>query len=145
MDEIKTRRRGFLWVLCCLSFVANTGLIFINILLLLGGEALHFIIKIPVIDVIAQEEMHGNALYFLLKIAIHSFCIYTLSLILLLKRRGFFYYMGAQLLLLGIPFLFLSGLGFFYLMISVGVSSIFSFFFVMLFSLYIPVMTKQEE
>jgi hypothetical protein len=145
ITEIKPKRYVFLYILCILSFLANLILIFINIFLLSGSSFMNRLVKIPIIDTITEEELHGNYIYFFIKIIIHAFCIYAVSLIMQMKRRGFFYYLGAQLILLLIPFLFLMSLGFSYLLISTGVSSVFSFFFIMLFSLYIPRMTQNKN
>jgi hypothetical protein len=143
--EIKPERHFFLYILCVLSYLANLVLILINVFLLTGSNVVDWIREIPVIDTITEEELHGNYIYFLIKIALHVFCIYAVSLLLLRKRRGFFYYLGSQIILLLIPFFFLMSLGGSYLLISAGVSSIFSVFFIMLFSLYIPRMTKNKN
>jgi hypothetical protein len=143
--EIKPKRYIFLYLLGILSILANLGLILINIFLLIGSSVINWILKVPVIDTITEEELHGNYGYFFLKIILHAFCIYAVSLILRLKRRGFFYYLGTQIILLLLPFLFLMSLGGSYLLISGGVSSIFSVLFIMLFSLYIPRMTKNKN
>ena len=143
--EAKPNRHIFLWVLGIISAIANALIIVINVLLLFGTPAINFVLKIPVLDTLTEEELHGNAFYFLIRIIIHGFVIYTLNIILRLKRRGFFYYLGAQIALLILPFIFLTSLGIPYLLISFGVSSIFSFFFIMLFSLYIPKMTNSKE
>ncbi|MEI6852072.1 MAG: hypothetical protein WCL06_04480 [Bacteroidota bacterium] len=144
-SEIIPKRSIFLYLLGILSILANFVLILINIFLLTGSSVINWVLKVPVIDTITEEELHGNYGYFFLKIILHGFCIYAVSLILLMKRRGFFYYLGTQIILLLLPFLFLRSLGGSYLLISSGVSSIFSVFFIMLFSLYITRMTKNKN
>jgi hypothetical protein len=145
LPEKNHKRYVFLYILCTLSFLANLVFIFINILLLSGSSVVNWLVKVPIIDTITEEELHGNYIYYFIKIIIHAFCIYSVGLILQMKRRGFFYYLGAQLILLLIPCLFLISLGVSYLFISVGVSSVFSFFFIMLFSLYIPRLTQNKN
>lgn len=145
ISEIKPKRRVFLFFIGVLTIMSNSVLIIINLLLLSGSSFVSWLQTIPIIDTITGEELHGNYFYFLLKIAIHTFCIYSIVLIVMLKRRGFFYYLGSQLALLFIPFLFLTSLGFPYLFISAGVSSVFSFFFIMLFSLHIPQLSKNKN
>jgi hypothetical protein len=145
IPEKKPKRYAFLFIIGALSILSNGVIIIINLLLLSGSSFVNWLVKVPIIDTITEEELHGNFIYFLIKIAIHTFCIYTIILILLLKRRGFFYYLASQLVLLLIPFLFLMSLGFSYLLISAGVSSIFSVFFILLFSLYIPHMRRNKN
>jgi hypothetical protein len=145
ISEIKPKRYVFLFIIGAFSILFNLALIIINLFLLSGSSFVYWLIKVPIIDTITGEELHGNYIYFLLKIAIHTFCIYTIILILLMKRRGFFYYLGVQLALLAVPFLFLMSLGFSYLLINMGVSAIFSIFFIMLFSLYIPRISKNKN
>ncbi len=144
-NENKHKRYVFLYILGVLSVLANLVYIFINIILLSGSSLAGWLVTVPIIDTITEEEFHGNYVYFFIKIVLHVFCIYSVSLLLQMKRRGFFYYLGAQLILLLIPFLFLTSLGFSYLLISAGVSSVFSFFFIMLFSLYIPRMSQNKN
>jgi hypothetical protein len=143
--EIKQKRFVFLYIICILSFIANLVAILINIFLFAGSSIVNWVLRVPVIDTITQEELHGNHVYFLIKIFLHAFCIYSITLILLMKRRGFFYYLGIQIILLLIPFLFLMSLSFTYLLINSAVTAIFSIFFIMLFSLYIPKMSKNKN
>jgi hypothetical protein len=145
VNEISPKRPVFLYIIGGLSIISQMIMILIYLILLSGITLKSHLMQIPVIDTIIEEAMHGNHFYFLIRIAIHAFCIYSIVLILMLKRRGFFYYLGSQLVLLFIPFLFLTSLGFSYLLISAGVSSIFSFFFIMLFSLYIPKLAKNKN
>ena len=141
----KPKKYVFLYILGSLSFAANLTLVIINILLLTASPVINWILKYPVVDTITEEEQHGNYVYFLIKIALHAFCIYAVVLILRMKRRGFFYYLSIQLILLLIPFIFLTSLGFTYILINACVSSIFSVLFIMLYSLYIPSMSKNKN
>jgi hypothetical protein len=141
----KPNRRIFLWVFSMFSLFANAVIIVIHFFLLFRGPALQFILKIPVIDTIAEEGLHGNILYYLLKIDFHAFCLYAVILIFRLKRYGFYFYIVSQFILLTLPFLFLRSLGISYLLINMGVSTIFSLFFIMLFWLYLPQMTKNTN
>jgi hypothetical protein len=138
VTETKSKRRIFLWILCLLSISANTTVACIHFLLLSGSRAIDIVLKVPVLDTIAEEGLHGSTIYFMLKIALHIFCIYAVILILLIKRPGFYFYSAVQVILLVIPLFFLKTLGITYLLISMGVSSVFSVLFIVLFSFYLP-------
>ena len=142
VNEISTKRPVFLYIIGVLSIFSSVILIFIDVIMLSGHSIVSSLVKIPVIDTIIEEGLHGNSFYYMIRIAIHTFRIYAVILIFMMKRRGFFYFLVTQIILLLIPFSFLSSLGFSYLLISTGVSAIFSLFIIMLFSLYLPLMKK---
>ena len=142
MDEliVKTRPKPaiFLMIICSLSIIANLTLISINFLLLFWHSAMPFLLNIPIIDIITEEEMHGDWLYFTLNIDLHAFCIFSLIMIWQLKRMGLYFYIISQLILTLLPFVFLKSLGMSYLLMSTGISIVFSVFFILLFSMYLP-------
>ena len=144
--EINPKRHVFLYIIGGLSIISQMIMILIYLILLSGITMKSHLMQIPVIDTIIEEAMHGNNFYFLIRIALHAFCIYAVLLLLRFKRRGFFYYLVVQIILLLIPFIFLKSLGFSYILISSGISAIFSFFFIMLFSLYLPhILSKNKN
>ena len=138
ISETRTKPAVFLMIICSLSIIANLTLILINFLLLFGHSALPFLLNIPIIDIITEEEMHGNWLYFILKIDLHAFCIFSVILIWQMKRLGLYFYVASQIILTFLPFAFLLSLGLSYLLMSVGISAVFSVFFILLFSWYLP-------
>ena len=140
LSETKVAKPIFLWIMISLSMVANAVSIIINVFLLFGAGLDSFLLKIPVIDVITEEGMHGNVLYFLLKIALHAACIYGLILLLNMQRTGFYIYVGTQVVMLLLPFLFLRSLGMSYLMLMQAVSLIFTLLFIFIFAVYLPKM-----
>jgi hypothetical protein len=145
VNENNPKRPVFLYIIGGLSIFFLVILIFIDLVLFSGYSIVSRLLQIPVIDTIIEEGQHGNHVYFLFRIALHAFSIYSVLLIFKMKRRGFFYFLVSQIILLLIPFLFLSSLGLSYLLISTGVSSIFIFFLIMLFSLYLPYMSKNKN
>jgi hypothetical protein len=145
VKEINPKHPVFLYIIGGLSIFSGVILILIEVIMLSGHSIVSRLLQIPVIDTIIEEGQHGNYVYLMIRIALHAFCMYAVLLIFKMKRRGFFYFIGAQIILLLIPYLFLMSLGFSYLLISTGVSSIFSFFLIMLFSLYLPHMSKNKN
>jgi hypothetical protein len=142
MDDTKKEKKPgrpvFLYVLCTLSVCSNVISMLILILLLIGGISILSLDTIPVVDIIAEELKHGNVLYYLIKIGIHLFCIFSVAMIARKLRTGFLFYVLSQVVLLITPWIFLFGLGVNYLFMSTLISLIFSLFFIMLFALYLP-------
>lgn len=146
MEENNTlpkSRPVFLYVLCALSVISNIVLIFISLFLLIRGKADSFLDSIPVTDIISEELKHGNALYYILKIGIHIFCLVSLVFIMKQKKKGLFFYISGQILLIGLSWLFLRSLGLYYLAMGSVITFIFSLFFILLFWLYFPKNLKQ--
>ncbi len=140
LRETKTPQPILLTILGNLSIFSNGVLIILHVFLLFGAGLDSFLLKIPVIDVITEEGMHGNVLYFLLKIGLHAACIYGLILLLNMQRKGFYIYVGIQGVMLLLPFLFLRSLGMSYLMLMQAVSLIFTLLFIFVFAVYLPKM-----
>ena len=140
LTETKVSKPVLLMIMVNLSMVANAVSIIINVFLLFGAGLDSFLLKIPVIDVITEEGMHGNILYFLLKIALHGACMYGLILLLTLQRKGFYIYLGIQVILQILPLLFLRSLGMSYLVLVQAVSLIFTVFFILVFVAYLSKM-----
>ncbi len=146
MEENNTLHKSrpvFLYILCVLSAISNIVLIFISLFLLIWGKADSFLDTIPVIDIISEEFKHGSALYYILRVGIHVFCIVSLVLIMKQEKKGFYFYILSQVVLIGISWLFLLSLGIYYLAMSSIISLVFSLFFILLFWLYMPKKLKK--
>jgi hypothetical protein len=142
MEETDTRIRRpiFLLIIGIISIFSNSVSILINAFLLFGIDANNFLLKIPVTDVITEEGLHGNILFFILEIALHATVIFSVILLLKMQRKGFYIYIGIQAALLILPLLFLGSLGMSYLIMSQVFSLIFCLLFVFLYWMYLPKM-----
>ncbi|MEI6124014.1 MAG: hypothetical protein WCQ95_10355 [Bacteroidota bacterium] len=133
-------RPVFLLLLGIVSILANSVYIIIYIFLLSGISDNSFLYTLPVIDVIIDEGLHGNSLFFLLEILLHFAAIFSITLLIRMRRAGFYSYLAVQTALLALPFLSLRSLGISYLFMSLAVSLIFSLLFIFLFALYLKKM-----
>jgi hypothetical protein len=138
IEEKNSKRTGFLYILCALSIISNLLISLVLFVLLSGTKSMIVLESIPLIDVITDELKSGSTLFYLIKISIHLFCIFSVVLIAKKLKKGFAFYVLCQAILLILPWIFLLRLGWGYLLMNTAISLIFSLFFIMLFALYLP-------
>lgn len=91
------------------------------------------LISIPFIDVITEEYLHGNSFFMVIKLILHSLCIFFIVGILRSVKRYVLYLIFCQAVIVFLPFVFLTTLGIEYLLMSQAVSIIFALFFILIY------------
>ena len=90
ITEINPKRPVFLYIVGGLSIISQVIMILIYLVILSGITLKSHLMQIPVIDTIIEESMHGNYFYFLIRIDLLAFCIYSVILILRLNASDSF-------------------------------------------------------
>jgi len=131
--ELLRKRSAWLSFLIILTFIM-VGIDFIVVFATaIGGWFSAFLSRIPIMDTMITEDSSGRWFFLLIKFIVLALLLTGAVYMWKLKRRGFWFYLTAQLLLLLIPFIFLLNLGIGYLLVRLLVNTIFSLFFVLLF------------
>jgi hypothetical protein len=129
------KRTVWLSTLLVLSFAGGTTGLLLAMVSLIGGQVEIFFRTIPVFDTILLEDASGNWFYILIKMILFALSLTAVAFMWKLKRLGFWFYFAAQIILLMIPFLFLSKLGFAYIGVRFIINTIFTLLFIMLYSI----------
>jgi hypothetical protein len=141
----KKRRKWFFTLLLILTFLNCLIGIVISFGLLFKIAFVDLFSTTPVLDTVLAEDKSGNAVYLLLKILILIGVAWGAIKMWNLKRIGFFIYLIMQIALLVIPFVFLSHLGFWYIVVNSFINLIFLVFFIMLYTLQLGKMEAGKK
>ena len=144
---MKRKRHWLLPILCIMTFLGSGFGLFISILSIIDIQLIRFIIQIPSYTSVATNIADAHFSYSIVKILLYSLSIAGAWYMFLLKKRGFFMYMAAQLLLPLISFLFLP-YPMFQIVSIVIPEFIFAFAFIALYALHLGSMigkTKGEK
>jgi hypothetical protein len=126
-----------LWfsILLIISFAGSGAGLLLAFVSVIGGQMETFFRTLPGADTILIEDASGKWFYILLKILLFACSITGVAFMWKLKRIGFWLYLSAQAILLVIPFLFLNKLGYAYIGVRFIINTIFTLFFIMLYSI----------
>jgi hypothetical protein len=131
---IRKRSAWFSFIIILTFIGSGTGLL-IAIASLIGGQFSAIFLKIPVLDAILLDDLYGSWLYILIKMLLYASSLTGAIFMWKMKRKGFWFYLATQALLLIVPFIFLVKPGIAYLIDRLFVNAIFTLFFVILFAL----------
>lgn len=123
-------------ILCILSWLGSLVLMVLSVGLVTGGDAFVRWAGFPVIDAMVRDEQTASVFYALLKILLSATSVFAVWQMWKLRRRGFWIYLSAEGLLLILPLVFLSSLGWPYLLIRLLTGLIFTLLMIFLFALY---------
>ncbi len=138
--EGRTKRPAGLIILLILSTFNTAGGALLGFVQVLAGEEMIRHLSLPFLDTIMHEDAAGNTFYLIVKMILYAVIAAGLVLMFRLRKSGFFLYLSAEVLMLGLPFLFLTKLGVSYLLVRLLVNTIFTLFFLMMYSLYLKKM-----
>ncbi|MEI6766631.1 MAG: hypothetical protein WCM76_13440 [Bacteroidota bacterium] len=133
-DNVKQYKPTLLRFLCVLTFIWSGLCMFAVISVFTRGYPHIFFSSIPVLDSIITEDTHGNNFYLLTKPVLYALSIAGAAVMWTLRSSGFYMYLGAQIVLLAVPFIFLSHLGINYLLVKFFIDLIFTALFIMLYA-----------
>ena len=136
----QTKRPFLLSILLILTFIGSGIGFILAIVVAIGGSLADFFNHLPISDTIVSEDAMGNLGYTILKVVVYIASLSGAVLMWKLRKPGFWLYFSAQVVLLGIPFLFLQSLGNHYLLTRLLINGIFTFFFIILYLLYLKKM-----
>jgi hypothetical protein len=133
-NEVKQYKPTPLRFLCVLTFIWSGLCMFAVISVFTRGYPHTLFSNIPVLDSIITEDTHGNNFYLLTKPVLYALSIAGAAVMWTLRSSGFYMYLGAQLVLLAFPFIFLTHLGIKYLLVKFFIDLIFSVLFILLYA-----------
>jgi hypothetical protein len=136
-DNEKQHKPYLLHFLCVLTFIWSGLCMFTVISVFTRGYPHTLFSNIPVLDSIITEDTHGNNFYLLTKPVLYALSIAGAAVMWTLRSSGFYMYLGAQLALLVVPFIFLTHLGLNYLLVKFFIDPIFTALFIMLYAFQI--------
>lgn len=135
LNIVRLRKRSVFFTILLIMTFAGSGIGFIlSILMFFQAQLSDFLNTLPILDAIIQEDMFGNILYIILKALAFAGSFIGAILMWKLKKKGFFFYLIFQILLLVLPFVFLIELGWAYLFVRMLINLIFTLLFIMLYS-----------
>jgi hypothetical protein len=148
---MKRKRHWLLPVLCIMTCIGSGFGLLISVLSLIDIQLIKFVIQIPSYTSVATNIADAHFSYSLVKILLFSLSIAGAYYMLKLKKRGFFMYVAAQLLLPLISFVFLP-YPLFQIFTIVIPEFIFAFAFIALYALHLgsmkgsaKVIVEQED
>jgi len=140
----KERKRHWLLpVLCIMTFIGSGFGLVISLLSLINTGLIRFITQIPTFTSVATHIADAHFTYSIVKGLLYAFSIYGAALMFHNKRKGFFIYLFAQLMLPLISFFFLPYPKF-QIATIVLPEFIFAIAFIALYSLHLGSMKKNN-
>jgi hypothetical protein len=136
----KRKKKWFFTLLLILTFLNCIIGAIVSLCLLLKIAFIDVFSTTPVIDMVIAEGKASGALYHLVKIVVIMGVFWGTLKMWKLQKAGFFIYLIMQLVLLVLPFAFLSGLGFWYIFVNSVINLIFLILFIMLYTLQLDKM-----
>ncbi len=136
----KKKKKWFFSLLLILTFLNCIIGIFVSLCLLFKIAFIEVFSTTPVIDMVIAEGKASGVFYHLLKVIITIGVFWGTLKMWKLKKSGFYIYLVTQLLILVLPFVFISGLGFWYIFVNSIINLIFLVLFIMLYTLQLDKM-----